>query len=107
MESITSDEDLVNILDDLSFHLKPLNSKLGLAFRSTLHDFIREHKLDGEPHCFATLPPPVPSLPLTTGFSPTEDGKLHISEADAQARSPETAAFSAEQEAISRAGCGR
>jgi hypothetical protein len=53
---VKTDEALVELLDELSFRLKPLRTELGLAFRKSLLAFIHANGLDWDPHNFATLP---------------------------------------------------
>lgn len=55
---IRTDEDLCSVLDELVHGLgagRPL-SPLRNAFSAALRGFLREHRLDEDPDCFASLP---------------------------------------------------
>ena len=53
---IKTDEELVRVVDDLMYRLKPITTELGLDLRRRLCEFVAEHGLDWDQHNFARLP---------------------------------------------------
>ena len=61
MRDITTDEELVEVVDELVHRLKPIHTELGLKFRRVVQGFIHDNHLDSDQHNFATLPPKRPT----------------------------------------------
>jgi hypothetical protein len=57
MVDIETDDALIGLLNDLSHHLKPLKTQLGLSFRECLRGFLKKQGLAWDPHLYAALPP--------------------------------------------------
>ena len=58
MDDIKTDEDLVQVIDELKHRLKAgiPYSPMKAEFNAVLNAFIRKWRLDTDPHAFATLP---------------------------------------------------
>lgn len=55
MKDIRTDDDLIEVLNDLKHYLKigqPFSPMRG-EFNDLLNRFIKKHELDGDPHAFA------------------------------------------------------
>lgn len=56
---LKGDEDVVKLIDELKYRLKPAfrtESPIALALNTALNRIIIDHKLDDDPHTFATMP---------------------------------------------------
>lgn len=58
MKPISTDEELVNVLDELKFNIGAgfPYSPMRLAFNELLNSFIKDWGLDSDPNAFASLP---------------------------------------------------